>query len=166
MPSLRVLGSEPGTGLARLQERVRHEMGAMSPGDEIWCVVDHDDRESGVATFQSRARRAGARPRPSRVHVAVSKPCFEYWLLLHFEFTTKPFEGIPGWSACSQVTRELKRHLPDYRKNDPALLGRIADRIPTAISNAKRVSDSGASSFTDLWKLIERLERLRTPGPT
>lgn len=156
LPSVRVLGSEPGTGLVRLRQRALRELGLIAPGDEVWCVLDHDDRDSGVAAFQSATS--------PRVHLALSKPCFEYWLLLHFEFTTKPFAGIPGQSACVQVTKELKRHLPDYRKNDPGLFGRIANRVPAAVSNAKRAAESGASSSTDVWQLIERLERLRDLG--
>ena len=138
----------------------------MSPGDEIWCVLDHDGRELPVANFRSKAMQTGAQTAAPAIHVAVSRPCFEFWLLLHFEFTTRPFGGVPGQSACAQVTRELRRHLPDYQKNDAGVFERIADRIPTAVTNAKRVSDAGASSFTDVWKLIERLERLRTPEPT
>lgn len=153
LPSVRVLGSEPGTGLVRLGQRARREVDAMAPGDEVWCIVDHDGRESAVADFRSATS--------PRVRLVVSKPCFEYWLLLHFEFTTKPFEGIPGQSACAQVTKELRRQLSDYRKNHAGLFERIADRLPTAVSNAKRGAVSGASSFTDVWKLIERLERLR-----
>lgn len=153
LPSVRVVGSEPGTGLVRLRQRARRELAAMSPGDEVWCVVDHDDRESGMAALRSGAS--------AQFHVAVSKPCFEFWLLLHFGFTTRPFKGTPGRSACVQVTRELKRHLPDYQKNDPGVFERVADQLPTAVSNAKRASRAGAASYTDVWKLIDRLEKLR-----
>ncbi len=41
--------------------------------------------------------------------VAVSNPCFEFWLLLHFE------EGH-GIATFREVIERLRRHLPDYGK--------------------------------------------------
>src|SRR3954451_12613066 len=42
--------------------------------DEIWCVVDVDNFDIGRAA--ESAQRQGVR-------LAVSHPCFEFWLLLH-----------------------------------------------------------------------------------
>lgn len=45
--------------------------------DEIWCVYDHDDRESSFNSSLSLAAKYG-------FNVAYSIQSFEYWLLLHF----------------------------------------------------------------------------------
>lgn len=90
-------------------------------------------------------------------------PCFEYWLLLHFEYTTKAFLGTPGRSACRRVISELKRHLSDYEKNDPRLFVRLREQMPEAVARAKQGRKEGAS-FTDVGELVERLLRLDESG--
>ena len=51
---------------------------------------------------------------------------------------------------------ELKRHLPQYEKNDPQLFEKTKERMPDAVERAKRPREEGASS-TDVGKLVERL---------
>lgn len=64
-----------------------------TPGDEF-------DLEKAAAT----ARRL-------RVELAVSNPCFEYWLLLHFEACAAPL-------VCyGDVEKRLRRHIPGYSKS-------------------------------------------------
>ncbi|SEP17071.1 RloB family protein [Amycolatopsis saalfeldensis] len=70
--------------------------------DEVWCVVDVDEFDVSRALVQ--ARRRG-------VNLAVSNPCFEYWLLLHFETCAAPM------TRYREVERRLRRHLPEYRKS-------------------------------------------------
>lgn len=86
----------------------------------------------------------------------MSKPCFEYWALLHFEDTTKGYRGSNGRSACAQVIKALKRHHPQYEKNDPQLFEKIKEQMPVAIERAKRPREEGESS-TDIGELVERL---------
>ncbi len=45
-------------------------------------------------------------------HVATSNPCFEYWLLLHFEESPK----ITDAKSCCN---EIKKHIPNYDKSLP-----------------------------------------------
>ena len=67
------------------------------PGvDETWCVLDHDGREEEVRKFlvwHERARKSRSAP---TIEAVISDPCFEYWLLLHFEYTTRPFDKLGG----------------------------------------------------------------------
>ncbi|CRK59914.1 hypothetical protein [Alloactinosynnema sp. L-07] len=64
--------------------------------DAVWCVVDHDDHPS-LRSAVEYAARAG-------IGVVVSTPCFEYWLLLHFD-------DHRAHVRQSEVTRSLRRHL-------------------------------------------------------
>ena len=108
---------------------------------------------------QQSSERAGA----TKIRAAISTPCFEYWLLLHFTLTNKPFQGTPGGpSACEQVIREVGTYLEGYRKADAGTYGRCRELLPTAIQNAKRNRRSGGSSSTNVWELVERLQELRT----
>ncbi|WET83152.1 RloB family protein [Amycolatopsis sp. QT-25] len=49
--------------------------------DEVWCVVDVDEFDLD---------RAAATARRLRIELAISNPCFEFWLLLHFEACSAP----------------------------------------------------------------------------
>lgn len=131
--------------------------------NEIWCVVDHDERNEDVRLLINRIKMINKR-RPkryelSRIEAIISVPCFEYWLLIHFEDTTRAYRGIPGKSACKQVTKRLKTYLPDYNKADPRIYSICYELLETAIVRAKKRREPSHSS-TDVWKLIERLRKI------
>lgn len=168
LPSVSVRSPKRGQwGTAGITTTVQQERERDSDLDEIWCVLDHDERAVEIQGFRewleqnSQGKRGAA-----KIRATISTPCFEYWLLLHFSSTNRPFHGTPGGpSACEQVIRELERYLEGYRKADARTYDRCRERIFTAIRNAKSVQRlvgaSGASS-TDVWKLVSRLQRLRT----
>lgn len=149
-------------GLAGVARRLAAAIGEGIPEDEYWCVVDHDEREPEFRRFLSRVAELRSLKSRPRIRMTISKPCFEYWLLLHFEYTTREFRGSPGHSACAQVISRLKRHLPVYRKNDPRLFVRLREHLPEAIDRAKRGRAAGFS-FTDVGELVERLGALADP---
>lgn len=70
--------------------------------DEVWCVVDVD--EFDVAEAAAAAGKKG-------VNLAISNPCFEYWLLLHFELCTAPL------TCYDDARRKLVKHVPRYAKS-------------------------------------------------
>ena len=64
--------------------------------------------------------------------MAVSNPCFEVWLILHFA------DCAAGISSPKAAAEKLRRHLPDYSKGalDFAVLAErveFADRVVTAL---------------------------------
>ena len=74
--------------------------------------------------------------------VIINNPCFEYWLLLHFEMTSR------SYSSYNELIKQLKKYLPDYEKsrryytaqnNDIYL--RLVSKLPAAISNAKKLKE-------------------------
>jgi RloB-like protein len=73
-----------------------------------------------------------------RVEIIINNPCLEYWLLLHFEATSKYFD------TCEGAEKQLKNHLKDYEKtlkyytkqnNDIYL--RLKPNLADALKNAK-----------------------------
>lgn len=128
--------------------------------DEVWCVVDHDDRDEAIRGLRNRLGDLSTGPH-ERVFACVSAPCFEYWLLLHFEFTNQRFVGMPGGAAaCEQVIRLLRKHLQNYAKNDARVYERCSPRLDEALVNSKRIPADQANPNTDVGKLVERLRRL------
>lgn len=78
--SITGLGRDPGRVVKEAAERSgRGERRNVSEDsyEHVWCVVDVDDH----ATLDSAIRRA----RKASIDVAVSNPCFEIWLLWHYD---------------------------------------------------------------------------------
>ena len=65
-----------------------------------------------VASKDSALSRARKIADVKGVHIALSNPCFEFWYLLHFQYTTKFFKDYPA------VKTALTAYLPDYGKAD------------------------------------------------
>ncbi|MCY3971143.1 MAG: RloB family protein [Acidobacteria bacterium] len=128
--------------------------------EEVWCVVDEDERPEEIRRLRERlARLQPGEDATSRS--TVSTPCFEFWLLLHFEFTTQPFYGMAGGrSACQQVILRLRGHVPDYKKNDASVYGQFKDKLQDAQRNAERLDPDASSPQTEIGELVARLQRL------
>lgn len=95
--------------------------------DEVWCVFDAEGppRRENLARAVDRAKATG-------VFVALSHPCFEYWLVLHETYTTATFADYEA------VKRRLREFHPEYDKHVPTDL-LIPEKVPTAVTHARRV---------------------------
>jgi hypothetical protein len=100
--------------------------GTTAPYDQVWVVFDRENQNHPRRTqFPKAVLLAGA----NDVRVAHSIPSFEFWLLLHFEFTTAPCND------CAAVVKKLKRFIKNYAKS--ALpLDDLISRVPTAMKHA------------------------------
>lgn len=116
--------------------------------DEVWCVCDVDEFDLTEAV--SLAEKSGIR-------VAVSNPCFELWLLLHFESCRASMGGY------EQLRRKLKKHVADYGKGSCADFEKFRIGIPDAIARAKELSPAGEehrnNPSTGVWALVTKFER-------
>lgn len=116
------------------------KQGIAVPYDEVWVVFDlertHDQRRAQAKAARSLKGVAG-------IKFADSDPCFEFWLLLHHEYTTRPFEN------CAEVERFLKKHCPSYEKGNGTEISRFLDRISTAVVHALRCRKHHATSLGD-----------------
>ena len=77
-----------------------------------------------------------------------SVPCFEYWLLLHFIYTTEPFSAT-GIKRSRSGIHKLKKHLPDYDKSASGLFSKLYDKLETAKANAIKVLQDAEKTGTD-----------------
>lgn len=148
------------SGPRGLWERARDELRKDPGWDAIYCVLDHDGRDTEIDNLQRRLTALGERRGAPRIEMILSDPCFEYWLLLHFEFTDRPFIAAgKGRTACDEVIQRLGRHLPDYEKNDPGIFERCGGRVDAALHNAARAGSSRESGTprTDVGELVARL---------
>jgi hypothetical protein len=108
--------------------------------DEVWCVVDVDDRDLGAA--KDLAGKHG-------VLLTVSDPCFELWLLLHHTDCTSYVDGY------ADAVGRLRKHVPSYDKTR-LNFGDFAGGVTAAVKRAKMLDPEGNPS-TGMWRLVERV---------
>lgn len=118
--------------------------------DEVWCVLDSEgaERERGIkAAYELAARE--------RIHIVLSRPCFEFWLLLHVHFTSSDFPN------CDAATVMLSQKIPAYKKNAPPM-DQLFGAIPSAVKNAEKLRadhcrTGTVSPVTDVDRLVRVL---------
>ena len=94
------------------------------------------------------------------VRLIVSKPCFEFWLLLHFEYVARP---LPSAAAAIDL---LRRHVTDYDKADRQVFDKVQIGLDRALGNVARLKAELAAvgtqtPDTDMPELIAMLASLR-----
>lgn len=87
-----------------------------------------------------------------------SVPCFEYWVLLHFE-------NVQGFLERDVVYRNVKRHLPDYEKGNDDTYAKTKHLIAEATRRANELrrqynAFSGGEPYTDVDQLVALLQSL------
>ncbi|HRA72921.1 MAG TPA: RloB family protein, partial [Flavobacterium sp.] len=126
-----------------------------NPYNEVWIVLDKD----GHANLDQALITA----RDNKISVALSIMCFEYWILLHFERTRKPF------AKCDDIIGYIKKeHFEHYEKNINAYTS-LKDKIDTALEHAiwlmnqnqndldRGVKINDLSAYTDVHILVQKL---------
>jgi hypothetical protein len=104
-----------------------------------------------------------------KVVLIKNNPCIEFWLLLHFEFTTKTFD------KCTDAEKQLKKHLADYEKtrnyytksgNDIYL--KLKNNLKIAKANSERFiklhSGDSSQSFSEMHLLFDNKEFSKIVG--
>lgn len=92
------------------------------------------------------------------IKILVVNPCLEYWLLLHFKYTNKPYEN------CGQAGSELKKVMPTYKKTEKFYMQNdiyklLEPKLETAITNAQKLGDfdieNENKSVCEIYKLFD-----------
>jgi hypothetical protein len=113
--------------------------------DSVWCVFDID-QHSYISDAKQIALENG-------IHVAVSNPCFELWLLLHFR-------DQPGMQSTSRMRTLLFDYVSQYDKRVD--YKHYAAGYQNAVVRAKRLDETaendgepGRNPTTSVYKLAE-----------
>ena len=142
--------------------RYRQEKSAGDPFDKVYCVFD---KYNHASFSQALCAIRDANPRNTFVAIP-SIPCFEFWLLLHYKYTTRPFMSSSGASACDQVLAELRTFLHGYAKGNGNMFRMLFIRLEQAKKNAARAAKAAADSGTDnpttkLHELVAFLQNIK-----
>lgn len=90
----------------KAKEKIKEARRERNPYDFIWVVFDKDGHARIPDAFEI------ARESNPEIQIAFTIPCFEYFVLLHFEKTAKPFK------KCDDVISQIKKqgYIVDYEK--------------------------------------------------
>ena len=130
--------------------------------ERIYCVFDQDSH----ATYGQALNTLNAQQPAGVFHAITSVPCFEYWLLLHFTFTTKPYAHSGTRSPADCVMDDLKQYIPAYDKGNRQIYAKLRDKTELAIKYAERASQQAIQIQTDnptteVYKLVTYLRMLK-----
>lgn len=155
-------GSSPRSVYDHATTMYEEERRRGDPYDEVYCVFDKDSHACYFETVQ----KIGIH-KPSKVfHATTSIPCFEYWILLHFEYTTKAYAPTGQNSIADEVIRDLLRYMPDYTKGKASVYTYLAEHVERAIALAASANNEANANHTDtpttqIGKLVKLLREIR-----
>lgn len=128
--------------------------------DELICAVDRDSHEN----FDQALQFAQA----NDILVIASYPCYEFWLLLHFEYSRRSYMPVGEKSAADRIIEEqLQKHeeLQNYRKGESDIFRRLLPRLAVAKDNSARaladaIKVGELNPSSEMHILIEKIENL------
>lgn len=133
--------------------------------DEVYCIFDRDAHERfGDAVARLKALKAEGQP----LSGIVSVPCFEFWLLLHFGYTDKPYACKGKKSVGTVVVSDLKKK-PGFEKYDKGMAGVfdvLSPKLGSALKHAKQLAANPAehaehpNPSTQVHVLVNRLKSM------
>jgi hypothetical protein len=130
-------------------QRARRERDSFLDYDEVWCVFDVDEHP--------KLNEAGQLASARGIELAVSNPCFELWLLIHFRES-------PGARHRHHLQHMLAGFLPKYDKHlDFATLqGGVHDatlRAARLDRDAEEEGEPGRNPTTGVYRLTTSIAR-------
>lgn len=151
----------------------------VSSGDnynKVFCVIDRDTHETyeqaldKITRLNKELKSSDEGSQSDPVFVAIcSNPSFEYWFLLHYNPTTKPYRPKGKKSVGDQVIDDLKTYIPDYDKKQKGLFKKLIDEnlLNAAIAHSKRIYEGAQKTgntnpSTNVHILVSYLQELKT----
>lgn len=162
-------GSAPNSVVKHAKTEIKKACDAGNPYAKVYCVIDKDQHPTYMSALQTiKDFNEATRKKCDTVLCAIpSIPCFEYWILMHYEKTTRNF-GTSGNSPCGQlISSTLKTHVPEYTKADRAFSKKlINEQLEDARQNSLATYKAAQSAGTDdpstkMHLLVDELEHLK-----
>jgi hypothetical protein len=133
--------------------------------DSVYMVFDRDEHKSyhdalaKIKTLNNMYENFEGEP--VSFYAAASVPCFEVWLLMHYQDVNAPVHR-------RDVYKKLKEHLPTYDKGQSGWWHQTKHNFAEATSRAEVRSKlatvyDGNEPFTSIHKLVSKLLNLMQP---
>ncbi|WP_445158418.1 RloB family protein [Halomonas sp. E14] len=155
-------GSSP-MGIWRFaQQRYREDKDLGDAFDKVYCVFDKDSH----ASYYDACRAISESSPEETFYAITSVPCFEYWLLLHYVYTTKPYVCQKGKSAAVQLEEELKKYIPNYKKGGEGYFLDLLEQLEQAKAFSKRSYEDAKRAkidnpSTNIHELVSFLQNIK-----
>lgn len=117
--------------LKRRSKKTQIANNELTSYDHVWAVVD-TDHASQSKTWDNILKEA----KKHKIQLAHSTPCFEYWLLLHLEYTTRTLQN--GKAAKKTLENKLGTSYSTNKSTTETNLKTLLGNCPKAITNAKK----------------------------
>ena len=162
--NIHVLPSEYGTAPQQIVDFATDKCLETKQWEKVYCVFDRDDHLDFNNALQSaRARDKKFKnelKKPIRFFAIKSIPCFELWLLLHFDCLTRETHR----DELRQLLRQDGR-LADYEKGQKGNFDLTRHLLGTAYLNATRLKQEQKhhgreNPYTDVDILVQELTNL------
>ena len=157
-------GSAPSSVLKYAEKEYEQEKSS-DPYDRVYCVFDRDQHKNFSHTVKkiSELKTSG-----EPFFAITSTPCFEIWLLLHFDYLSHPFMPTKKSSPCDQAISELRKKatLDSYKKGIGGIYAKLSGhKMQEAIKYAKRLLKDNKNTGSDnpetnVHELVEYLASL------
>ncbi len=135
----------------------------LANSDELWMIIDRDRNGKNIERYNQKCKEE------SNFYLALSNPCFEFWLLLHLkdlsEFNQEEliliFENKKiNKSRRTYLKNLLSKILPDGYNESNLKPERFLPNLEIAIKRAKALNKNEEypiSLGTDIHKLIQKI---------
>jgi hypothetical protein len=161
-----ICGEECGSGPLNVVNYAIEKFRKEPDYDRVYCVIDRDKHTTFDAAID-KLRQTKLRKNATLMAI-ISVPCFEFWLLLHFNYTTRQFCAPGTASNCELVVAELNnwKRIPGYNKGAQNIFDLTKGKLLDAIKHAKQLQHYNQSTgvnnpATNMHELIEYLISLK-----
>jgi len=158
-----IIPSELGTEPRQVVDFAVEQFNKTKQFERVYAVFDRDEHK----TYSDALQRAHALHKSLKnderkvvEFLAVpSVPCFELWLLLHFE-------DVFAFGHRSEMTDKLKAHIPHYAKGVGGIYELTEPKLAEATARAKALMGrfdpgTGVDPVTLVHELVEQLRKTR-----
>jgi len=157
----------------RLSEQYAKVVELSNDYDKVYWIIDFDvinketrETKKGIKTALQEFREYyyNIKNNHDNIIAIVNNPCFEFWILLHFEDSSRLYRSY------DELVKQLKKHLPDYEKTqkyytkqNKDIYLKLLEKLPAATSNAKKLNkfnfEEMSCSVSEMFILIETIEQ-------
>ena len=131
--------------------------------DRVYAVFDRDSHSKYIKALDKIETLNNKLKNDNKIKVPFiaipSNPCFELWLLLHFEDVTALFD-------CKMANTKLKSHFSSYKKSSNDVFERTKSNLDKACKRAAKLNKksnkhSRGEPFTYINELVNLLRNLK-----
>ncbi len=132
--------------------------------ERVYAVFDRDEHQSYHNALNKAAVRDGKlrndNNKPIQFSAVASVPCFELWLLLHFEDVQAPLHRTEAY-------HRLRKYLSAYDKGQAGHYKETSCNLAAATQRAEHLASlttahDGVEPYTDMYRLVKQLTALKT----